>query len=219
MIPLFIPYVNRPDLLDKAIRSAWHSGVEIITINNSGESIACPSAAIQDEPPVPLTFAQTQNLMLRRALGNDYSRGYNVWIKHSFYLFMHNDAQAGEGTVKKLVELAEQYTGEGRRWGVLWTAYDALAAFNTAALQAVGGWDQNLPWYFSDNDVYLRLKLAGYECIDTHLPVEHTPSQTMNSDPEIMFMNGILFPMWEHYYIRKWGGKPGKECFLTPFNR
>lgn len=87
------------------------------------------------------------------------------------------------------------------------------------AFEAIGGWDTNLPWYYSDNDAYRRLKLAGWECIDTGLKVEHKASSTINSDSELNFLNSITFPLYGAYYARKWGGSPGNEIYTTPFNR
>lgn len=213
MIPLFVPYVNRFDLLEKAVRSAVADGVEINIINNSnGASIGIPGVDfIQRRPPVPLTFAQTQNWFLNIAEGDaDYG---------PFYLFMHSDAEAGEGTVQKLVEMAQKLTDEGRKWAVVFTAYDALAAFNTQAFLEIGGWDTELTWYSGDVDVYRRLKLAGYELVDSNLPVHHEPSQTLKADPEIKRKVDLMFPFRQYYYQNKWGGEPGHEKFDTPFGR
>jgi hypothetical protein len=219
MIPLFIPYVNRPDLLDKAIRSTWRGGAEVNVFNNSGKYIDCDSCGIEYNPIVPLTFSQTQNAMLKMALGKDYNPPSCVWIKDPFYLFMHSDAEAGEGTVKKLLEMAQSLTEEGRKWAVIFTAYDALAAFNTAAFREVGGWDQYLEWYASDQDMYRRLKLAGYELIESNLPVKHEPSQTLKADPEIRRKVDLMFPCRQAYYYSKWGGPADHETFLTPFGK
>lgn len=206
-IPIFIPFVNRPDLLEKAVSSVPPSDKwQAIVINNSGGDVdvSCPVVI----PSVPLAFAQTQNFMLSIA----QMRGC------PFYLFLHSDAEAGEGTVLRLVAHAQALTTQKRKWGVIFTAYDALAAFNTEAFQAVGGWDTHLPWYFSDNDVYRRLRLAGYEMVESGLPVKHEPSQTIKNDPFLNHINGITFPIYARYYNEKWGGEPGHETFDTPFN-
>lgn len=211
--PLFIPYVNRFDLLEKAVRSAVTDNVEINIINNSdGPSIGIPGTDfIQRRPPVPLTFAQTQNWMLSIAEGDaDYD---------PFYLFMHSDAEAAEGTVQKLVGMAQELTNTQHKWGVIYTSYDALAAFNTAAFREVGGWDVFLEWFHSDNDVYRRLRLAGYELIESGLPVHHEPSQTLKADPEIAMKVNLMFPCRVRYYQAKWGGDAGHETFTTPFGR
>lgn len=207
IIPVFIPYVNRPDLLRRAVESVpfdfdrWLAEV----INNSGSQVPDEIRAGDCNPPVTLTFSQTQNWMLELA------KGYAV----PFYLFMHSDAEAGEGTVEKLVEMAQNQTG---KWGAIFTAYDALAAYNVEAMTAIGGWDTMLSWYCSDNDCYRRLRLAGYPTLESNLPVKHTPSQTLNSDPEVARRVNLEIPFRESYYRAKWGGNPGHEIFTNPFN-
>lgn len=218
MIHIYIPFVNRPDLLKKAVDSVpviggwrdWQLNyLQVEVINNSGKPLPDDINARESNPPVPLTFAQSQNWMLR--ISEDFLE--------PFYIFMHSDAEAGEGTVQKLIELAHSLTNEGRKWGVIFTNYDALAAFNTAAFREVGGWDTELSWYHSDTDMYRRLELAGYELIESGLPVNHTPSQTLNSDPEIKRRVDLMFPFRVFYYRAKHGGDPGHETFLTPFGR
>lgn len=199
-IPLFIPHVNRPDLLAKAVRSAdGVDEVDVIVINNSGKHL---DGYYSMELPVPLTFSQTQNYMLRLA------------ENEPFYIWAHSDMHCNPNVIRSLVKAACFQTG---KWAALWTNYDALSAINTAALKAIGGWDINLPQYFSDNDCYRRMRLAGYECLDTGLEVFHEASQTINSDPYLKFVNGVTFPLYREYYRIKWGGYPGDEVFIYPF--
>jgi GT2 family glycosyltransferase len=107
----------------------------------------------------------------------------------------------------------------GRNWGVIFTNYDALAAFNTEAMASIGGWDEKLPWYLSDCDIYRRMRLAGYSTLQSTFQVKHTPSQTLNSDPEIKRKVEEQTAGWQAYYENKWGGPNEHETFLTPFNQ
>jgi hypothetical protein len=212
VIPLFIPYVNRPDLLEKAVNSAGlNHRWQVEVINNSNGPLPVTFAA-ERVPSVPLTFAQTQNWMLEMA-----SRYHYHGDGTPFYLFMHSDAEAVGDTVQRLAAMANAYTIQGRKWGVIWTSYDALAAFNTAAFREVGGWDVNLSWYLSDVDMYRRIKLAGYECIDSCLPVKHEPSQTLKADPFRQMCVNLEVPFREAYYRAKWGGPNKFERFTEPF--
>ena len=207
---VFIPYVNRPDLLKKAVDSvplSEHWRVEVI--NNSDESVNHKRAQGHLIPSHPLTFAESQNWMLHLV---------HVAWNFPFYLFMHSDAEAGEGTIQKLFDMASIVQNSGAKWGAIFTAYDALAAYSTEAMQAIGGWDENLPWYLSDCDVYRRLRIAGYPTLESGLPVEHTPSQTLNSDPEIARKVAEDTPKWRAYYHAKWGGDNEHERFSVPFN-
>jgi len=204
----FIFHVNREDLLAKALRSAAEIGDYLTVVDNSRDGLSM-AVARHYRPPVPLSFSQSMNFAMTSAKGHG----------SSFVLLMHSDAEAHSGSCMQLVEYARRLNTEGRKWGVLFTNYDALAALNLALLDDVGLWDTNLPQYFSDNDYYRRIALAGYEKIETGIPVDHTPSTTINSDPELKFLNGVTFPLYEQYYTQKWGGKPGKEIFKIPFNR
>jgi len=211
MIPIFIPYVNRPDLLIRAVDSIpvsneWQAEV----INNSGKELPEGVFAGDCNPNTPLTFAATQNWMIHLAV--------NAW-NAPFYLFMHSDAEAGEGTVQKLVEMADAIAKTGYRWGAIFTAYDALAAYSVDAMRDIGGWDLNLPWYLGDCDCYRRLRIAGYPTLESGLLVKHTPSQTLNSDPYIARRVAFDTPKWRSYYELKWGGPNEHEKFATPFNK
>ena len=141
-IPVFVPYVNRPDLLKKCLDSlSIRLTTEPVIINNSGKELP-PEFRHHTivTPENPATFSQTQNLMLELA----------VKSKMPFYFFMHSDAEDNEGILDKLFDLARIQRG---RWSVLFTNYDALACFNTEAFRAVGGWDENLKWYRSECDM------------------------------------------------------------------
>jgi predicted O-methyltransferase YrrM len=133
---------------------------------------------------------------------------------------MHNDAEAGEGTPERLLAAVTEAHEAGRAWGVAFTNYDTLAAFNAEALGCAGPWDATLPQYFADNDYYRRLRLCGYEAIDTGLPVAHHngASSTVKSDPWRGHHNGVTFPIYGSYYAAKWGGPPGGESFDWPFD-
>lgn len=210
-----IPYVNRPDLLKLAVNSIKTYWPHAIIIDNSdrqdlhGEK-DLPSDIPVYKPSVPLTFSQSMNLLQHVAL----ERQCEV------VMFMHNDAEANEETPEKLLTLLEQLIQcEDRKWGAVFTNYDTLAAFHMQALTAVGKWDTILPQYYADNDYYRRIRLAGYEIINTELAVtHHNVSSTIKSDPARLYINGITFPLYKRYYEKKWGGEPGKETFSTPFN-
>jgi hypothetical protein len=134
-----------------------------------------------------------------------------------FYFFLHSDGEVHPGFALKMLELARAQTG---KWGVIFSLYDVFAAYNVDLLEGIGLWDNNLPWYFADNDYYRRLKLAGFSVIEAGGEgVNHEASSTIKSDPNLNFLNGVTFPLYAHYYACKWGGSPGHEAFLRPFNQ
>lgn len=208
---LYIPYVNRYDLLLEAYASVKDVFQHIIVIDNSParelEHINPEELPNVITPEVPLTFSQTQNLMLELASNNG----------HPFFFFMHNDARAGEGTAQKLLNAVELCD---KNWGAIFANYDTLCAYNTKSCLMTGLWDTNFPQYYSDCDYYYRLKLNGYEVIELGLPVEHNgKSNTMKADPKRQFLNIQTFALYQVLYCKKWGGDRNLELYKDPYNR
>ncbi len=206
-----IPFVNREDLLSLAVASARPLWPHTIIVDNSAGGLSpadWPVAVLR--PSLPLSFSQTMNLLQAEAAARSCDA----------LLFMHNDAEAAAGTPERLLAALAEAHEARRRWGVAFTNYDTLAAFNTEAVACAGAWDTTLPQYFADNDYYRRLRLAGYEELCTGLPVTHhnDASSTVKSDPWRGHHNGVTFPLYAGYYAAKWGGAPGGESFDWPFD-
>lgn len=203
---LGIPFVNRLDLLKRALDSVGENILRAVIINNSPDGgFRCEAARAVVKPLVALTATQSINAILGMA------KSANCY----YALFMHSDAEAVNGAVPKLLDSCAKQKG---KWGVLFTNYDALCAFNMRAVEQVGLWDANFSGYFSDNDYYRRMRLAGWECRDTGIEVKHEGSATINADAKLAFLNRITFPLYRQYYIEKWGGDGGHETFQKPFN-
>lgn len=93
--------------------------------------------------------------------------------------------------------------------------------FNPLAMnEIIGDFDENFaPAYFEDNDHHYRIKLAGFEAYSYGLAqIEHKGSQTQNADPNKPVVTSEMFEKNREYYNRKWGGWPGQETFVHPFN-
>ena len=210
----FCPVVNRPDLLEQVLLACERAGVRPTIIDNSEGSesiwkgIRYIPAMRWYRGEVPLSFSQSMNLEFKKTISSDAK----------FFLHMHSDALIPDGAIEHLLEKTREIDHSGRKWAVIYTFYDILAAYNPAAYQAIGPYDTTLPAYFSDNDWYHRCDLAGWERINTGIEVGHIGSQTINSDPFLKNLNGITFPLYRQYYIAKWGGEPGHELYPTPFN-
>jgi hypothetical protein len=139
-------------------------------------------------------------------------------IRHgrTMCIFMHNDVIIPEGACEKLLDFVRDLDQQTKRWGVVFTNYDSLAAFNPQAYLDIGPWDRLL-WYYGDNDFYRRLKLAGWTHHQAPIEVGHLGSQTIRSDPYLNHINAVTFPLHGAYYRAKWGGDPGEETFVHPF--
>jgi hypothetical protein len=205
----YIGFVNREDLVRRAIESSAEVLPDLTVIDNSENGISFDPGCRVFRPPMPIWFVHCVNFALLDARRQGAS----------MCLWLHSDAWAPEGAYTKLIETVRQFTSEGRKWGVVFTSYDALVALNTAMLDDVGLFDQNLSWYHGDQDYYRRVTLAGYECIDTAIEVNHEYSMTIRSDPKIGFLNSIMHPLGSQYYVQKWGGPCGEEKHTVPFGR
>ena len=207
---MFIPFVNREDLLHKAIASASDLREELAVIDNSPDGLKNPLSGITViRPSVPLNSPQTFNFMM--TITRDMGADICIW--------MHNDAEAHPGVCAELLNRARLYTAQRRKWGFLFTNYDALSAMSVEMFREVGPWDTTFHQYFCDNDQQRRARLAGFECICTDLPVNHIGSQTIHSDASLMDHNRATFLLYRDYYARRWGGEPGKETYTVPFGR
>ncbi len=209
----YVFYVNRMDLLDRAIHAFPDLLGNLTVVDNSEykNEVKITGPIELFRPPVPFTYAQSMNWMLKDALER----------KVDFIVHFHSDAYSmNPNAVEELLEKVREYRDTNRRWACAWTHYDLLWAINPIALQDIGGWDTNLPTYFGDQDARRRWGLAGWECIDTHIQgIDHEGSATINSDPKLQFLNSIVFPLHSFYYQQKHGGEPGHEKYTVPFNR
>ncbi len=213
---LGIPYVNRPDLLRLAVNSVQCMWPHTFILDNSpnGEiqraKADWPVAVRRATAGLTLSFSESMNVIATAA----QTAGCDA------YFFMHNDAEADPGTAEKLLKFVEAALISKRKWGVVFTHYDTLAALNVEAVAEIGPWDGTLSQYYADNDYYRRLRLAGYEPIEAGLPVKHHngASSTFKSDPKRELLNRVTFPLYGAYYRAKWGGDPPHERFQRPFD-
>jgi hypothetical protein len=214
-----IPYVTGPEFTEKALASlqGYHTNVVICDCSEAPAPSAPRPRLISDawevdRPIVPYNFTQTMNYFQQLAIRREAD----------FLLYMHNDAEAGRGTVEKLLFQAEERLSKGQKWGVLFTNYDALAAFNVKMFAEVGPWDARIfPFpYYADNDYYRRVNLAGYELVDTNLPCLHHGSHSLKISPRYRFLNDATFRVQRDLFVRKWGADPNEpeKLWNVPFN-
>ena len=223
---IFIPVVNRFDLLEKAVKGIKLDLYdEYIIFNNSESEI--PQEVYSGtqfriwNPERRMTFTETQNEMRQYAIDNNFD----------FYSFMHNDGEVHDDTDVELVNFAESCTDN---WGVIFTNYDVLCAFNTKAFEEIGVWgDKDWPFqqngYLLDNDYYRRVRSFGYvikEITDrevTYVPqdrvggVSHFGSATLKDPKEQALWDTQVRSVYNHY-VKKWGGEPGQEKFTHAYD-
>ena len=206
----YVFYVNRPDFLRRSVDAFSDLRGELTVVDNSHEGIEWESTPIF-RPPVPMTYSQSTNWMLKNAL----LRGVD------FILHFHSDAFCtNPDAVRELLGHVRENRKNGKRWGCAWTFYDILWAINPVAMREIGGWDTAFPSYFTDQDVTRRLTMDRWLCENTGIEgIGHAGSTTIKSNPTWDFVNGQTFSLYREYYIRKHGGPPGEEIFIHPFNQ
>lgn len=207
---VYMQHRNRADLLHNAVASIREFWPLLTIVDNSPDGLVGDWPGTISKPPVPLTFTQTHNWFFADAKAK----------RASFILWMHSDAVAVDGGHLKLLDLTRRFLGEGRRFHTVWTNYDSLASVSLESVEAVGGYDPCIRKYMADCDLHYRMRLAGYDCIQSDITnTVHLGSQTIKSDPRLRAVNDIVHGLDRQYYIAKWGGDVGRETFSAPFNR
>lgn len=141
-------------------------------------------------------------------------------------LIINDDVVMSPGDVDKLAECALEWRGcymitcqgfnvsEQQSASIGWSCF----AINPVALDKVGMFDQNyFPIYFEDCDYARRAELLGLKprhCDTTN--VQHGGSATLRGGHSPAHNENFMGN--RDYYLRKWGGEPGKERFNFPFN-
>jgi len=208
----YIPYVNRPDLLDRAVASIQALWPSLVVIDQSADGLNSADhpwikniAGVFRAPGRSMTFTEMMNWAQAEAC----ERGVD------YLIFMHNDAECVGDVSWEILDCARTHIAAG----VIFTYYDAFAVFNVRAVRDIGPWDESFRWYFSDNDYYRRMKLRGW---DYHNfggdRVIHHGSQTQRSDPAVSADVGAGWRWHEDHYRHKWGGPPNCEIYTIPYN-
>lgn len=230
MKPIFlgIPVLNRFDLLEQAILSLDYSPIELFIINNNTVNLEDKNKFHELQQKYKFdSFSPRYNLGVaaswNRIITTAWSRGYD------FVYIGSNDTFLDKGSLKTLVEM-EKLDIECI-WAILGFNFWCL---RISAITKIGLFDENfMPAYYEDNDFYYRIKLAGLDFVELNsyeyekngrivpaAKAAHLGSQTINSDPEYAIHNSNTFNNWNrNHYIMKWGGLPGFEKFILPYNK
>jgi GT2 family glycosyltransferase len=99
----------------------------------------------------------------------------------------------------------------------------ACFAFSKKLIDKIGYFDEKFyPAYFEDNDMDYRIKLAKYHSGSSPLLRFVTRGSVTleilgDTDKGKQIKEG--FVRNKEYYLKKWGGIPSQETFITPFNK
>jgi len=93
-------------------------------------------------------------------------------------------------------------------------------AIDKKTFEKVGPFDEGFyPAYFEDNDYHYRMKQADIRAVCCYgAEYYHFGSRTKALSVEFTNYIAQRHVKNEQYYIEKWGGKPGEEKYIRPFN-
>lgn len=214
---IFIPVVNNFHLLEKAINSVPNNLFDDYFIfNNSNQNIPINTKQFKVIDKFGrLTFKQTQNAMREYAIMNNYD----------YYCFMHNDGEILDDTSERLIQMADECILTNKKWSVIFTNYDVFCAYSTRCVNEIGKWgDEQWPkdqqsGYYLDNDYYRRMKLSSYQILNLqkHNVLHNEYSNTIRNEREKRIWETQMMSVKSHY-IKKWGGEPDHETYISPWN-
>lgn len=203
-----IPTINRYDLLHEALSRYVRDfpNTEIIVLDNGHQGIKDKFDFVNltvCEPVGNLGVARSWNMLCAEILQH-----------HQYAIILNDDVYWGKGQAEVL-EYFEK--NKDNPWFFLSTYGFCSFAMSRKVWQLVGPFDKNFyPAYFEDNDYLRRLHLARVNVHNDPFlsPSIHRNSSSIQKTPEL---NNGWKPN-QDYYITKWGGKPGEEKFIIPFN-
>jgi GT2 family glycosyltransferase len=212
---LVIPHYNRPDLLERCLRSIDFPVAHLVIVRNGSED-DLPRGHIQ----VPI-----EHLHILRHPNAGVAASWNEAIKlfpASFWMLVNNDIAFAPGDLERMYDAALAdpdaacfYANHGASF---WTV-------TANGIARVGLFDENFyPAYLEDCDWSYRADLLEARrvnvpgCSSIHGDDTMTGSCTVNSDPKLRVSCGRTHGRNFEYYKAKWGGINEKETFKTPFN-
>lgn len=205
---LHVAYRNREDLTCEAIESVRDIGNIHLWPNNGAKALDIPG--IEQHVLPDLSPISVLNMMIQSSWDDDVM----FWA--------HNDCFAQPGAAAEFLQKTNDLFLSDVKWGVYFSLYDILCAFNMKAVREIGYWDPVFFQYTADNDYYHRIINAGYtieQWPEGRVRVEHRGSMTVRSDPVFNYVTQFRERQRidKLYYALKWGGLVGQETNATPF--
>ena len=208
MIPvLIVPILNRPELLDKMLRSIDVQVGTKIVIDN-GNVIA----RLYDHTPV------VADRIVRPGHNLGVAASWNLGMKMTpdapWWFFSGFDMEYTPGDLQKLVD---EMNSSPKPRTVHLNGYSSFA-LNREGVERVGYFDENFhPAYFEDNDYAYRCFLDGMEMVHLINGAKHEGSATIYGDQSYRDQNHQTFEANKAYYLAKWGGMPSQERYTSAF--
>lgn len=127
------------------------------------------------------------------------------------------DALSDDAVLTSITNSRDCDPWEGTREGA---DYSCFAIKVKPFILEMGLFDENfVPAYFEDNDMDIRLRLAGRRSVQVGAArAHHEGSVTQGFHQNAPVVTGPMFLENQTYFVQKWGGTPGETTFSTPYN-
>jgi hypothetical protein len=208
------PTLNNYAGLEQSIRSVLSSSVKpngIIVIDNGGSFVPTVSSVQVIRPRKNLGVSSSWNLLHKIVAGTDRLLISNDDVEYSSDCIEHAlNLNTGFAAVNIKDLRGRDYSG----WSSFFQSEEVW--------EKVGDYDENFyPAYYEDNDYCWRMGLQGIKMVRAGgSPGRHVVSATFKNVNEKAQKDWLqsLVAKNKAYYADKWGGLPGQEKFLSPFN-
>jgi GT2 family glycosyltransferase len=136
---------------------------------------------------------------------------------HRAVLLLNDDVELVDPDT--LAHLRSAVAGDARAVYLLAGRGFAAVYLSQLVWDEVGPFDEGFwPGYFEDDDMRMRLKLAGIPSHELSRPVRHEVAATIGNDDLLRAIYHGSFRVNWRRYVAKWGGSPGEETFTVPWN-
>jgi GT2 family glycosyltransferase len=220
LLNVCFPTLKRYDLLRESIETLERGEVrptDIWVIDNGGGLISEPSLEFVGNFGIKHHYVKF---------------GYNLGCAASWNWFaknvpdqriISNDDIRFQPDTLKLMSLAYDDSSILSPVSIIGSNSFSCFTLPTKLYESVGEFDEKISpnyAYFEDVDYSRRLRLAGFNLLG--IPscyVGHFGSSTLKSYTESeLAAHHKKFRIARDNYVRKWGGAPGEEAYLTPLN-
>lgn len=202
----------------------------IVPVLNNFKVFAECMASV-DHPIHPIVLDNWNN---NRGVAASWNEGMrkSLELGNNYALITNDDARFTPGAIKEMYDTIKYKTnaalvcpnqnGQRGNDGLIEGEADFFCFLvDIKKLTEGAGWfDENfVPAYFEDNDMHLRIGLAGLKTyMLSNVIVHHVGSATQNFEPGNPVVPPMRFEMNRSYFIEKWGGSPGHHQYTRPFN-
>lgn len=193
MIPvLIVPVLTRHDLLNRMIKSINYPVKDLVIIDNNG--------AIDYQPVWSQWVGKVWHYKYPHNLG--VSTSWNMGIKAfpwaDYWMVCNFDVEWAGHSLSMFDEISTADTlnlvGSPQPWCVFTIGWRVI--------EKVGLFDEALhPAYFEDNDYQIRCQAKNININQTHIPIAHDNSSTLNNG--YGHRNGETFPRNATYFENK----------------